>query len=161
MALLVGEFETLIDAKHRLAINSSLRDQIDPVKDGENWFLVLGFDKHLWLYPDRAYRKVLRQLRPSPLPDPDADNISLMFAMARYLKSDSQGRVVLPEKSMERAIIGEHVTLVGKYDHIEIWPTEAWEIHLQKKLPDYGKELLEAGKRLRNASEAKRTLEAK
>jgi MraZ protein len=155
MALLIGEFETLVDAKHRLAINASFREQIVPAEDGENWILVLGPDRHLWLYPDLAYRKVLAKLQPSPLPDRNTSKISLLFAMARYLKSDSQGRVVLPEKSMERAIIGEQVTLVGMYDHIEIWPTEDWDRNVQTQLEGYGDRLLDAGQRLRDAGENK------
>ena len=155
MALLIGEFETLVDAKHRLAINASFREQIVPAEDGENWILVLGPDRHLCLYPDLAYRRVLARLQPSPLPDRNTSKISLLFAMARYLKSDTQGRVVLPEKSMERAIIGEQVTLVGVNDHIEIWPTEEWERHVEQQLAGYGEALLEAGERLRNAGEGK------
>ena len=150
MALLIGEFETLIDAKHRLAINAAFREQIVPTEDGENWILVLGPDRHLWLYPDLAYRRVLAQLQTSPLPDRNTSKISLLFAMARYLKSDTQGRVVLPEKSMERAIIGERVTLAGVNDHIEIWPSEDWERHVQQQLATYGETILEAGERLRN-----------
>jgi MraZ protein len=155
MALLMGEFETLVDAKHRLAINAALREQIVPAEDGENWILVLGPDRHLWLYPDLAYRKVLAKLQPSPLPDRNTSKISLLFAMARYLKSDTQGRVVLPEKSMERAIIGEQVTLVGVNDHIEIWPTEAWDRKVQLELPGYGEAIWDAGQRLRDAGENK------
>ena len=149
MALLIGEFETVVDAKHRLAINASFREQIVPAEDGENWILVLGPDRHLWLYPDLAYRRLLSRLQSSPLPDRSTSKISLLFAMARYLKSDTQGRVVLPEKSMERAIIGEHVTLVGMNDHIEIWPSEDWERHVQQQLATYGEALYEAGERLR------------
>ncbi len=149
MALLIGEFETLIDAKHRLAINSAFRDQIVPAEDGENWILVLGPDRHLWLYPDLAYRRTLARLQTSPLPDRQSSKISLLFAMARFLKSDTQGRVVLPEKSMERAIVGERITLVGMHDHIEIWPTDQWEQHVQQQLATYGEAIFDAAERLR------------
>ena len=155
MALLIGEFETLVDAKHRLAINASFREQIVPAEDGENWILILGLDRHLWLYPDLAYRRMMAQIQPSPLPDREASSIGLLYAVSRYLKSDSQGRVVLPEKSMERAIIGEQVTLVGMYDHIEIWPTEDWDRNVQTQLEGYGDRLLDAGQRLRDAGENK------
>ena len=77
------------------------------------------------------------------------NDIKLLFAMARFLKSDSQGRVVLPEKSMERAIVGERVTLVGMNDHIEVWPSDEWERHVQEQLPGYGETIYEAGERLR------------
>lgn len=148
MALLIGEFEQTIDAKHRLAVNSALREQIVPQEDGENLILVLGPDRHLWLYPDVYYRRLLATLKSSPLPDRRTRKIDLLFAMARLLKPDSQGRVVLPEKSMQRAVISDHVTLVGVFDHIEIWPSDQWERHVEQALPTYGEVLYEASDRL-------------
>ncbi|MGC9454360.1 MAG: division/cell wall cluster transcriptional repressor MraZ [Phycisphaerae bacterium] len=149
MAVFVGEFETRIDAKHRLAINAALREQIDPDEDGRNFILVLGPDRHLWLYPDQYYRRLLKTLRRSPLPDRQSRKIDLFFAMARVLKPDAQGRVVLPEKSMQRAEIDSEVTLVGVDDHIELWPSEAWESHVDESLPSYGEMLYDAADRLK------------
>jgi len=96
VALLIGEFEQTIDAKHRLAISSALREQIHPDEDGKQIILVLGPDRHLWLYPDLYYRRLVATLRRSPLPDRQTRRIDLLFAMARVLKPDAQGRVVLP-----------------------------------------------------------------
>ena len=144
MALLIGEFEQTIDAKHRLAVNSALREQIVPQEDGENLILVLGPDRHLWLYPDLYYRKLVANLRRSPLPSRQTRKIDLLFAMARLVKPDSQGRIVLPEKSMQRAVICEAVTLVGIFDHIEIWPTDQWEAHVAESLETYGEVLYQA-----------------
>jgi MraZ protein len=149
MALLIGEFESTIDAKHRLAISASLRDQVNPREDGKDFILVLGPDRHLWLYPDLYYRRLLATMRRSPLPDRQTRKIDLLFAMARPLKCDAQGRVVLPEKSMQRAVIEAQVTLVGILDHIEIWPSPEWEQHVQEGLPTYGEVLYEAGERAR------------
>ena len=141
MALFVGEFEQTIDAKHRLAINAALREGMDPKEDGESFILVLGPDRHLWLYPDVLYRKMLASLKSSPLPSRQSRKIDLLFAMARLLKMDAQGRVVLPEKSMQRAIVSDSVTLLGQNDHIEIWPTDEWEKHVNESLPSYGDKL--------------------
>lgn len=148
MALFVGEFEQGIsEAKHRLAISSALREQIDPDQDGKNFILVLGPDRHLWLYPDAYYRRLLATMKHSPLPDRQSRRVHLLTAMARVLKADSQGRVVLPEKSMQRAVISEQVTLVGVFDHIEIWPRDEWERHVEEALPTYGEMLYEASER--------------
>ena len=144
MALFVGEFEQSIDTKHRLAICSALREQIVPSQDGKNLFLVLGPDRHLWLYPDLYYRKLVGRLRRSPLPSRQTRKIDLLFAMARLVKPDGQGRIVLPEKSMQRAVISEAVTLVGIFDHIEIWPTDEWEAHVAESLETYGEVLYQA-----------------
>ena len=148
MALFVGEFEQTIDpAKHRLGISSALREQIDPETDGKNFILVLGPDRHLWLYPDQYYRRLLASMKQSPLPDKRSRQMHLLTAMARVLKTDSQGRVVLPEKSMQRAVISDSVTLVGVFDHVEIWPTDEWERHVTESLPSYGEMLYEASER--------------
>ena len=84
----------------------------------------------------------------SPLPSREQRKISLYFATARLLKCDGQGRVVLPEKSMQRADIAKHVTLVGVNDHIEIWPTDQWEARVASELPDLGEALYEAARQL-------------
>ncbi|MBL7132982.1 MAG: hypothetical protein ISS78_02685 [Phycisphaerae bacterium] len=148
MALFVGEFEQVIDAKHRLAISSALREQIVPETDGRDFILVLGPDRHLWLYPDQYYRRLLATLRRSPLPSRERRKTDLFFAMARLLKPDGQGRVVLPEKSMKRSVIADHVTLAGNDDHIEIWPTDEWERRVEAELDGYGEMLYEASDKL-------------
>jgi MraZ protein len=148
MALFVGEFESSIDtAKHRLAISSALRDQMDPKVDGEAFILVLGPDRHLWLYPEAYYRRLLATMKRSPLPDRRSGRIHLLTAMARVLRPDAQGRVVLPEKSMSRATVSEKVTLAGAFDHIEIWPQDEWDRHVEEALPTYGEMLYEASDR--------------
>ena len=148
MALFVGEFDQAIDDKRRLAIPAALRDQIDPAVDGEGFFLVLGGRRHLWMYPDGYYRHLCATLKRSPLPTRGGQKLGLFFAMARHLKPDKQGRVVLPDKSVRRAIIDEQVTLVGHDDHIEVWPRQQWEEFVQENLPTYDDALLEMGERL-------------
>jgi MraZ protein len=153
VALFVGEFDVMVDGKHRLAIPAALREQMVPAVDGKNFYLVLGPDKHLCLYPDLYYRQLLGPLQRSPLPSRASRRYDLLFAMTRVLKPDSQGRVVLPEKSMQRAILSSAVTLVGKGDHIEIWPAEEWEKYVEEALPRYGEDVLDAGDGFASASE--------
>lgn len=153
MAFFFGDYEQTIDAKRRLPILSALRELIDP-EDGSNFILFLGPDRHLWLYPDMYYRRLIATMRRSPLPSEEYRKISLYFAMARLLKTDAQGRVVLPEKSMQRAKISGRVTLVGNNDHIEIWPTEEWEAHVESDLDGLGDALYKAARQLSCDSDA-------
>ncbi|MFP4353915.1 MAG: division/cell wall cluster transcriptional repressor MraZ [Phycisphaerae bacterium] len=147
MPLFVGEFEQNIDSKHRLSIASALREGAEP-DDGENFYLVLGGDGHLWLYPDKYYTKLLSKMRRSKLPVAQSRGIAMMFAFARVVKPDAQGRVVLPEPSLKRAACPDAVTLVGSGDHIEIWPTDEWKGFTDEAMPAYGQLLLEAADRL-------------
>ncbi len=148
MAFFVGEYPLSIDGKHRLAIPAGLRDGLDTDEDGKKFILVVGPDRHLWLYPEMAYRQMMAQMRQGPLPDRNRAKISLMFAMARVVKPDKQGRIVLPEKSRERARIASEVTLVGDFDHIVIWPTEEWDAHVAEQMEGYGEAIYEQADRL-------------
>jgi MraZ protein len=148
MALFVGEFETTIDGKHRLAISSEFRQQIVPEQDGEGFVLMLGPDRHLWLYPDAYYQRLAVTLRRSPLPSRVAGKLTMFFATAQRVKPDAQGRIVLSEKTMSRAVVAEKVTLLGNDDHLEIWPSEEWEKHVEVMMPSYGEILYEAADRL-------------
>lgn len=153
MALFVGEFEQSLDSKHRLAICAALREQVDGEEDGRNFFLVLGPERHLWLYPELYYRRLVASMQRGPLPSRQTRKIDLLFAMARVVKPDAQGRIVLPERSMQRARVSDRLTLVGVFDHIELWPTEQWEQHVDEALPSYGEMLYEASERMRTSAE--------
>jgi division/cell wall cluster transcriptional repressor MraZ len=144
-----GEHEQTIGAKRRLAVNSALREE-QQAEDGEQYYLVLGPDKHLWLYPDEYYRRLASSMKRSLLPSRQMAKMSMFFAMARLLKPDAQGRVVLPEKSLQRARLEgvENVTLVGKGDHIELWPTNEWEGFVGDALGSYEDMLYEAAEKL-------------
>ena len=146
MAFFFGDYEQTIDAKRRLPIVSALRELMDPVEDGTNYIVFLGPDRHLWLYPDRYYRRLVATMKRSPLPSREQRNIALYFAMARMLKTDAQGRVVLSEKTMQRANISAEVTLVGVNDHIEIWPRDEWDARVEEELPGLGEALYEAAR---------------
>ncbi|MBN1943164.1 MAG: hypothetical protein JW849_07705 [Phycisphaerae bacterium] len=149
MPFYTGEHEQTIGAKRRLAINSALREE-QRSDDGEQYYLILGPDKRLWLYPDEYYRRLASSMKRSLLPSRQVAKMSMFFAMARLLKPDAQGRVVLPEKSLQRANLDavQNVTLVGKGDHIEIWPTSQWEAYVGDALGSYEDMLYEAADRL-------------
>ena len=72
----------------------------------------------------------------------------MCFAMARLLKTDDQGRIVLPPTSIEQAGLANEVTLVGNDDHIEIWPRDQWNTHAEKGKPDLGEVLSNASHQL-------------
>lgn len=154
MAGFFGEFPTRIDSKRRLAIASDLRAGIDPKVDGAGLMLVLGPDLHLWIYPDLAYRKLLEQLKPSPLPTPESEELRVWFATARVVRPDSQGRIVIPEVTMQRARTASEVTLVGAMDHVEVWPTQEWQEHLAGQMPHYKQTIYAAGQKLAAKREA-------
>ncbi len=157
MPFFTGEHESRIGAKRRLAISSALREEIFE-DDGDQFYLVLGPEGHLWLYPDRYYRRLAQSMKRSILPSQKNRKLSLFFAMARLVRPDGQGRIILPERSVHRAGLEnvEQVTLIGEQDHIEIWPRDEWEDYVTQNMPHYSDALYEAAEAL----EAERGTEA-
>ena len=154
MASFIGEFEQVIDAKHRMVLPMPLRKRIVPETDGEDFVAMLGPDDHLWIYPSKAWDRLQEALSQGPLPDRQSGHMTLVSAMAREMTPDKQGRVVIPEMSMHRVGLKEQepVILVGARDHIEVWPKAEWEEHLAQSRPNYGEWVYGAAERLqRNA----------
>jgi MraZ protein len=149
-----GEFEQTIDGKHRMSLPMALRDQITPETDGVAFVVMLGSDGHLWIYPNLVFKRLQEALQDGPLPDLESEHMLLLSALAREMSADKQGRVVLPEKSLQRAGLKENdsVTLVGARDHIQVWPTADWEAFMAKNLPQYGTRVNEAAKKLRRGA---------
>ncbi len=146
MPFYVGEFDATLDAKKkRLAVPSALRELVDTDEDGSDYLVMLGPDKHLWLYPDRYFRKKVAPTQENPFPTREAQALGSVFAYARIVKPDAQGRIILPDKSIARAKISDRLTLVGRGNHIEIWPADEWEGQADDDMADYGKKVLDAG----------------
>jgi MraZ protein len=126
--VLYGEHELTIDDKNRLLVPSDVRKQIDPARDGEAFFLVIGTDGRLCLYPERHYEALVSR-DPSEL-TPDLDTLAydrMNLGMASRIEWDKQGRVLLPDRVLKRAGVGKDVTLVGVRDHLELWQRSEWE----------------------------------
>ena len=81
--LLIGEYELSIDEKNRLLIPSEIRKAMDPNRDGDAFFLVLGLNRKPWLYPQLLYEQMVFQEQPEITPGEDMLAFDQMnFALA-------------------------------------------------------------------------------
>jgi len=132
MKALIGNYDARVDAKRRLAIAASIRDQIAS-EDGENFVVVPdpgpegGRERYLWLFPDDYFRRLVAKMKRSELSPQDRRARDQWVAMAMIVKPDAQGRVVLPEKSLQSVVVAEQVTLSCSGDHVEVWPRKKWQ----------------------------------
>ena len=143
--LMVGEFDQKIDSKNRVAIPQPLREHCTSTEEGENFYIVLGTKRHLWLYPELYYRRLQANRTYSAMPDPAREQETYYHGLSRLVKPDSQGRICLPDKSRERAAVTSEVTLVGGGDHIEVWPKQEWDEAVNGVMPRYDRDVLAAG----------------
>lgn len=145
MLLLTGEYQHVVDEKGRVLVSNRLRAQIDSEEHGINFYLVLGVNGILCLYPERFFERIASAAPPSmAAPDEAVAFERMSFALASRVELDGQGRLLLNERLRKRAGLRDHITMVGVRDHIELWNDEDWEQYLADHMPQYQKQMSQA-----------------
>ncbi len=145
MLLLTGEYEHVVDGKSRVLISNKLRSQIDADEHGSNFYLVLGANGILCLYPEKYFEQIALAVAPkATAPDEAVAFERISFALTSKVELDGQGRLLLNEKLRKRAGLKNRITLVGIRDHIELWNSEDWEQYLADHMAQYQQQMLQA-----------------
>ncbi|MGD8500711.1 MAG: hypothetical protein PVJ86_08685 [Phycisphaerales bacterium] len=145
MLLLTGEYQHVVDSKSRVLISTKLRAQIDVDEHGSNFYLVLGANGILCLYPEKYFEQIALAVAPgAAAPDEAVVFERISFALASKLELDGQGRLLLNERLRKRAGLKDHITLIGVRDHIELWNSESWEQYLSDHMAQYQKQMSQA-----------------
>ena len=145
MLLLTGEYQHVVDDKSRVLISNKLRNQIDAEEHGSNFYLILGANGILCLYPEKYFEQIALAVAPgTTAPDEAVAFERISFALASKVELDGQGRLLLNEKLRNRAGLKDNITLVGVRDHIELWNSESWEQYLSDHMTQYQKQMAQA-----------------
>jgi len=145
MLLLTGEYQHVVDEKSRVLISNKLRNQIDSEEHGSNFYLVLGANGILCMYPEKYFERLVLSVAPNTTaPDEAVAFERMSFALASKIELDSQGRLLLNENLRKRAGLKDRITLVGVRDHIELWNSENWEQYLADNMAQYQKQMSQA-----------------
>ena len=145
MLLLTGEYQHTVDDKGRVLVSNKLRNQIDADEHGSNFYIVMGANGILCLYPQCYFEQLALALAPATTaPDEAVDFERMSFALASKVELDSQGRLLLNEKLRKRAGLKDQITLIGVRDHIELWNTERWEQYIDNNMAQYQKQMSQA-----------------
>jgi MraZ protein len=143
MLLLTGEYELNLDGKYRLFIPTRVREQISQEDHGGSFYVVLGVNRIVNIYPDKYYQRIALAVAPRMVaPDELLAFERINFALAGKVELDRQGRLLLGEKLASRAGIEEQATLIGVRDHLEVWPREQWDRYMSEHLPMHEQVLL-------------------
>ncbi len=142
LATQTGEYEHALDNKNRLFVSNKLRNQIDTDEHGSSFYLIMGTNGVLCLYPEKYFQQIALAGAPRmAAPDEAVAFERLAFALASKVELDRQGRLLLSEKIRKRARLGSALTLVGVRDHIELWNTDNWEKYLSDNFPQYQQQM--------------------
>jgi MraZ protein len=145
MLLLTGEYAHVVDEKGRVLVSNKLRAQIDSDQHGSDFYLVLGANGILCLYPEKYFERI--SSTPglgSVAPDESVAFERLSFALASKVELDSQGRLLLNDRLRRRAGLKDHITLVGVRDHIELWNDQDWDQYVNQNMAQYQRQMSEA-----------------
>ncbi|MBN2136536.1 MAG: hypothetical protein JW720_01895 [Sedimentisphaerales bacterium] len=145
MLLLTGEYQHVVDDKGRVLVSNKLRSQIDSEEHGSNFYLVLGANGILCLYPERYFEHIALAVAPdAAAPDEAVAFERMSFALTSKVELDGQGRLLLNDRLRTRAGLKDQITLIGVRDHIELWNSENWEQYLSDHMVQYQKQMSQA-----------------
>lgn len=129
----VGEFRHNLTDKNRLALPKQIRVEIE----GFEVILTKGFDECLVGYDLERWKQMTVQ--PLALPTFEQQGREIrrkLFATARVIEIDGQGRIVIPDTHLMwiglKGKIGEEAVIIGAGDHFEIWQNKRWDLHVEK-----------------------------
>jgi MraZ protein len=145
MLLLTGEFQHVVDSKGRVLVSNKLRNQVDVDEHGSNFYLVLGANGILCLYPEKYFERIAMALAPNvSAPDEAVAFERMSFAFASRVELDSQGRLLLADRLRKRAGLKDHITLIGVRDHIELWNDQDWDQYVMDNMTQFQKQMSQA-----------------
>jgi len=145
MLLLTGEYQHVVDNKSRVLISNKLRSQIDVDEHGSNFYLVLGANGILCLYPEKYFEQIALAVAPgTTAPDEAVVFERISFALSSKVELDGQGRLLLTDILRKRAGLKDHITLIGVRDHIELWNSKSWEQYVSDHMAQYQKQMSQA-----------------
>ena len=122
MAQLLGEHRYQLDPKGRLTLPARFREAL-----AEGVFLRFGPDPCVYAYSPEEWETVTKDVR--ALSDWVPENRALKRMLGSKSEEgslDGQGRLVIPQPLRKLARLERDVTVVGQFDHLEIWSTEEW-----------------------------------
>jgi MraZ protein len=133
--VLTGTYERQLDEKLRLAVPKAFREALASEKQ---LVLTPGTDGSLSLFASRTFEAIAQQLAEKSPNGQDVRAFSrLLYAQARSVEFDSQGRIRVPVELAQLAKLDGDVALIGVGDRIELWNKQRWQEYLADLQPRY------------------------
>ena len=118
--MLLGEHEHTLDDKNRLTLPARLREQL-----GDRVVVTRGLDGCVYVYAVAEWEQLAQRVGTlDPLSREARTMQRFFFGSGSDVEIDKQGRIVLPANLV--ADLQREVTVLGVYDHLEIWDRAVW-----------------------------------
>ena len=124
---MTGKFEHNIDAKGRVIVPSSLREEL-----GEVCYVTLSIDSCLSVYSEKAWEAFRAKV--DALPAAESRKMRVVFANTARCELDVQGRILVPQKLRDFVGISKRVMIIGFSNHAEIWDIDKYNAVEEEEL---------------------------
>lgn len=127
-----GEFSCTLDTKNRLNVPSGIRKMISP--DANNTLVFApGFEKNtLILYPQDEWKILTNGFKQFKINDKAAQQFIRRFVgSAHTVTMDSQGRIMLPQRTLQLAQIKSDILFLGMVNKLEVWNPENYNAYTE------------------------------
>lgn len=112
-----GTYKHTIDAKGRLCIPASLREDL-----GETFYVTLWMEQCLVAHTKESWDKLMEKY--NAMTAREQKRMRPILAHAAKCEVDGQGRIILPQELREHVGLKKNVAVVGMGGRAEIWDAE-------------------------------------
>lgn len=126
--MLIGEFESNLGDKNRVAIPKKLRDSLSG-----KIFVTRGYEGCLILIDEEKWKIMEKEIDSSSVFISNTRDLKrYLYGGAYEIEPDSQGRFVLSQQLIQFALIKEKIIFVGIGNWVEMWDQERWNQKLNQ-----------------------------
>jgi len=135
MTTFIGDFSCKIDSKGRILLPSVLKRQMSPSSCEKFVCKKDLFENCLVLYPMDEWERQNRIIRSklNPYNKEHSRVLRGFYRETAEINLDSNNRMLLPKRLLNRAGIARDVILAGQNGKIEIWASDQWERILENE----------------------------
>ena len=117
-----------LDAKNRMRIPAKMREEL-----GQNYTIMAGSNKCLYVYPEKKAEKIISKLRTiNPFDEKKQAAARKLLSLTWQAEEDKQGRILIPENIRAHAEISKNVLLFYGPSCIELWAEDVWTDYISK-----------------------------
>ena len=122
--MFVGTYLVSVTSGKRISIPSVFRQKL-----GKSVILAKWYENCLVLSGTDSWNALLDRVTGGEkmIIEPIRQTEHFIFASAFEVEVDDQGRIVLPDRLISYAGLGESVYFLGVGDRVEVWNKEIWE----------------------------------
>ncbi len=138
MISFIGTYECKADAKGRVMIPVSLKNQMAPLLNQGFVIKRSVFQSCLELYPMEEWNLLMQKMnKKNRFRKKNNDFIRRFSAGVKPVEIDSTGRLLIPKNLISKAGISKEVVLSSAINIIEIWDKESYEQVLEETAENF------------------------